>query len=57
LWDILAGAIGACVGWDFHYGPALASWVVKNATRMAFEKEGRSLTAPSIFPFIHPSFK
>jgi NAD(P)H-hydrate repair Nnr-like enzyme with NAD(P)H-hydrate dehydratase domain len=34
--DILAGAIGTCVGWDYHYGPALASWVIKNATRMAY---------------------
>jgi NAD(P)H-hydrate repair Nnr-like enzyme with NAD(P)H-hydrate dehydratase domain len=36
LGDILAGAIGACVGWDYHYGPALASWVIKNATKMAY---------------------
>ena len=57
LGDILAGAIGTTVGWDFHYGPVLASWVVKRATRMAFEKEGRSLTAPSIFPYIHIAFK
>ena len=36
LGDILAGAIGTTVGWDFHYGPALASWVIKKATRMAY---------------------
>ena len=46
--DILAGAASVCSLWDFEYGPALASRIVRLATRAAFEKEGRGLTAPSV---------
>lgn len=46
--DILAGVTGACGLWDFEYGPALASVLVRSATRMAFEKEGRGMTAPCV---------
>jgi ATP-dependent NAD(P)H-hydrate dehydratase len=46
--DILAGAVSVCALWDFEYGPALASRVVRLATKAAFEKEGRGLTAPSV---------
>lgn len=46
--DILAGVTGACGLWDFEYGPPLASLVVKEATRKAYEHEGRGMTAPSV---------
>lgn len=46
--DILAGAASVCGLWDYEYGPALASRIVRLATRAAFEKEGRGLTAPSV---------
>ena len=46
--DILAGVASVYSLWDFELGPALASRVVRMATRRGFEKEGRGLTAPSI---------
>lgn len=46
--DILAGVTSACALWDFELGPALASRIVRVATQMAFEKEGRGTTAPCI---------
>jgi NAD(P)H-hydrate repair Nnr-like enzyme with NAD(P)H-hydrate dehydratase domain len=46
--DILAGAAAVTSLWDFEYGPALASRIVRLATRSAFEKSGRGLTAPSV---------
>lgn len=46
--DILAGVVGACSLWDFKYGPPLASRITRMATRAAFEKEGRGLTAPAV---------
>lgn len=36
--DILAGSVAACSDWDFVYGPALASIIVRMATKKAFEK-------------------
>jgi NAD(P)H-hydrate repair Nnr-like enzyme with NAD(P)H-hydrate dehydratase domain len=48
LGDILSGAIAVCGLWDGTYGPVLASKIVKMATRAAFEKEGRGLTAPLV---------
>lgn len=46
--DILAGVTSVCALWDFEYGPALASRIVRKATKAAFEKEGRGLTAPCV---------
>ncbi len=46
--DILAGSVAACSDWDFEYGPALASIIVRMATKKGFEKEGRSLTSMGI---------
>lgn len=46
--DILAGVTSACSLWNFELGPVLASRIVRKATYLAFEKEGRSLTAPCI---------
>jgi len=34
--DILAGSVAACSDWDFEYGPALASIIVRMATKKAF---------------------
>lgn len=48
LGDILSGAIAVCGLWDQTYGPVLASRIVRMATRAAFEKEGRGLTAPQV---------
>jgi NAD(P)H-hydrate repair Nnr-like enzyme with NAD(P)H-hydrate dehydratase domain len=48
LGDILSGALSVCSMWDYTYGPALASVIVRMATRKAFEKEGRGLTAPLV---------
>lgn len=46
--DILAGVTSACSLWNFELGPVLASRIVRKATCYAFEKEGRSMTAPCI---------
>lgn len=46
--DILAGVASVTSLWDYEYGPALASRIVRLATRAAYEKEGRGLTAPSV---------
>lgn len=46
--DILAGVTAVCSFWHYELGPVLASRIVKVATKRAFEKEGRSLTAPSV---------
>jgi len=46
--DIVAGVAAACAYWDFTFGPVMASKIVREATRAAFEKEGRGLTAPYI---------
>ena len=46
--DVLAGAMSVCALWDFDYGPVLASIIIRNATRKAFVKEGRGLTAPQV---------
>ena len=48
LGDILSGAISVCSFWNEEYGLPLASQIVRNATRIAFDKEGRGLTAPSV---------
>lgn len=34
--DILAGSVAACAEWDFIYGPALGSIIVRMATKRAF---------------------
>ena len=34
--DILAGAVATCSYWDIEYGPALASIIVRMATKQAF---------------------
>lgn len=36
--DILAGTVATCTYWDYEYGPALASLIVRLATQRAFEK-------------------
>lgn len=36
--DILAGSVAACAEWDFVYGPALASIIVRMATKKGFER-------------------
>ena len=36
--DIVSGAVAVCGLWNEEYGLALASRVVKMATRIAFEK-------------------
>lgn len=36
--DILSGAVATCAYWDFQYGPALASTIVRMATHKAFAK-------------------
>lgn len=36
--DLLAGASIACASWDLTYGPLLACWLIKKATKRAFEK-------------------
>lgn len=36
--DILAGSVSACSEWDYEYGPALASIIVRLATKKAYEK-------------------
>ena len=46
--DVLAGVTAACSFWHYELGPVLASRIVRVATRRAYEKEGRSLTAPSV---------
>ncbi len=46
--DILSGAVATCAYWNFEYGPALASSIVRMATQKAYAKEGRGLTAPKI---------
>lgn len=46
--DIFAGITGVCTFWDQDLGPILASKITKEATKVAFEKNGRSLTASSI---------
>lgn len=48
LGDILAGVTAVCSFWHYDIGPVLASRIVRVATRKAFEKEGRSLTAPCV---------
>ena len=55
--DILAESVAACSDWDFEYGPALASIIVRMATKKAFEKEGRSLTAMGIIGEIVTTIK
>jgi NAD(P)H-hydrate repair Nnr-like enzyme with NAD(P)H-hydrate dehydratase domain len=46
--DLLAGASIACASWDLTYGPLLACWLIKKATKRAFEKERRGMTAPTV---------
>lgn len=36
--DILAGSVAACSEWDFEYGPALASIIVRMATKRGYER-------------------
>lgn len=48
LGDILAGATAACSLWDLSYGPPLAACLMRLATKSAFEREGRGMTAPSV---------
>ena len=55
--DILAGSVAACFDWDFEYGLALASIIVRMATKKAFDKEGRSLTAMGIIEEIVTTIK
>ena len=46
--NILAGAVGVCSYWDWDYGPVLASRIIRLATRTAYEKDGRGLSATSV---------
>jgi len=46
--DILSGLVSVCSIWDHAYGPVLASRILKLATRSAYEKYGRGLTAPYV---------
>ncbi len=46
--DIFAGITGVCTFWNPDLGPILASKITKEATKAAFDKYGRSLTAPTI---------
>lgn len=46
--DILGGVMSICALWDYSYGPVLATRIVKLATRAAYEKHGRGLTAPNV---------
>ena len=46
--DILAGVVAATGFWNFELGPPLAAYIVREATRRAFEKEGRGMTAPAV---------
>ena len=55
--DIVAGVASVCSLWDFEYGLPLASVIVREATRMAFAREGRGLTAPCVIEFLSRSVK
>lgn len=46
--DILAGSTIACASWSYDLGPLLSCWLTKKATRVAFNKERRGMTAPSV---------
>jgi NAD(P)H-hydrate repair Nnr-like enzyme with NAD(P)H-hydrate dehydratase domain len=46
--DIVAGTAAVCSFWDLEYGLVLAARIVKMATKLAFEAEGRGLTAPNV---------
>ena len=48
LGDMLAGVLSVCRFWNEDYGLPLASRLVRLATFIAFQKEGRGLTAPSV---------
>ena len=45
---MLAGVLSVCRFWNEDYGLPLASRIVRLATFIAFQKEGRGLTAPSV---------
>lgn len=49
--------MAACSEWDFEYGPALASIIVRMATKRGYEREGRSLTAMCIISEIVSTIK
>lgn len=34
--DVLSGAVATCAYWNFEYGPALASTIVRMATKKAY---------------------
>ncbi len=44
----MAGVVAATGFWNFELGPPLAAYIVREATRRAFEKEGRGMTAPAV---------
>lgn len=46
--DILAGVTAVSSYWNYDYGAVLASKLVRDATRIGYEKEGRGLTAPYV---------
>jgi NAD(P)H-hydrate repair Nnr-like enzyme with NAD(P)H-hydrate dehydratase domain len=46
--DILSGTVAVCSLWNYSLGPALASIIVRTASKLAYENEGRSLTAPGV---------
>ena len=55
--DILAGVASTTGLWDLEYGLPLASCILRMATRKAFDREGRGLTAPSIIEHLSCSVK
>ena len=55
--DIVAGVASVCAYCDYEYGLPLASIIVKEATRMAFEREGRGLTAPNVIEYLSTAVK
>jgi hypothetical protein len=53
----VAGAASSCSLWDIDYGLPLASCIVRLATKMAFDREGRGMTAPNVIEFLSSSVK
>jgi hypothetical protein len=44
----MSGITAVCTFWNNELGPLLASKITKEATKRAFEKQGRSLVAKDI---------
>jgi len=55
--DIVAGVGSVCAYWDQEYGLPLACCIVKEATRLAFEREGRGVTAPNVIEYLSTAVK